>query len=224
MFDAIVEDFISSFYQESKPKTQHDHRTRVGYLVAYLTQASLSDVQRLSHDVVLSFQDFIKSNKQFSSNTQYVILHDVKRFLGFLYQKHYVWTDYSDVIVLPKWERKKPRVYTESEKLEILSKTTDLRDKALVSLFLYESLNTAQLHNLSTHDIDIHSQTIRLKAECSFRALSLTSERYLKMYLKARQTQAPLSDGVFLTTVGYRKMTRQSIRIVIRKAVKRCGM
>jgi site-specific recombinase XerD len=221
----LIEHYLNVRTENLSQKTVDRYRDRLIKFVEFCNQENKPYISQMDQALITGFKDTIFNSSMLSNNTKYVYIQELKHFLEHLHKYHFLFRDYSILIALPKWERKKKRVLTVTEKEMILSKlpnktVMEIRNKLIVSLYLFENLKNTHLSDLDVITIDSINKELWLKETKRSIQLGEASWTLLKSYLNQREFLNPKTSSIFITENGGRKLMAQSIRLVIKEAIK----
>ncbi len=221
----LIEHYLTGRAEKISLDTVNRYKDRLIKFVDFCEQENKPYISKIDQELIIEFKESILSSTKLSKNTKYVYLQEVKHFLSYIFQHHFLFKDYSQCIDLPKWERKEKIELTNTEKKGVLNKlpiitVMEVRNKLIVSLHLYDGLKNTQLSDLDVISIDLMNKELWLKENKRTIRLGETSWKLLKAYLNQREFLNPRTSSVFITEKGGRKLMAQSVRLIIKVALK----
>jgi integrase/recombinase XerC len=144
----------------------------------------------------------------------------LKAFLAWAFEEHIVEQDHGRSIRLGRIPRGTPAFLTESEKKRLLKelkgRTTfaDLRDRAMVEVFLGTGIRLAELVALDVEDIDLDAKHLHVRrskgGDPQVKFLKTSLRTLLRSFLVARRRHAPGDcSALFLSNRTQRLCARQ---------------
>ncbi len=155
-------------------------------------------------------------------------VRSIKVFLSFLYREGMVAEDLASCIPVPRAGHKVPVALCEADVRSLLSAVRgpswcDVRNTAMLMLFLDTGLRLAELVGLSVEDVNLNEWRILLKNGKGARDRTLfigqALHRSLRRWLEVRGTSCH-TDALFVTRSGQRHDPRNVERIVSRLAAR----
>lgn len=212
----LKDKYLSSL--EVSEKTKKSYSQRLENIFIFLTAKKVEAVSELTTELVQEYQKQLKVG----TNTRYVYLEQIKKFLDFLYQESYSFINLSEMIYLPRWERREKKELPTKKAVQTIEKVSEpepygSRNKAILALHLLEGLKSADISDMTIIDLDIINKELRLKRKKLFVRLRLETIQYIKKYLRQRNKLNPKQEYLFLAQGG-KQLSRQILAKVLREA------
>lgn len=205
--------------QVSHASIKHS-RFRLSLFMQYLFQHNINTVLELNAEVLHGFQHHLKAKTELAHNTVYSVMLDVRQFVTFLFEAHFIVTDLGPGMMMPKAKKSKPKVWGDSEIQRCFSKidpNTPLysRDVVLVRLKKQYGLYAVEIADLSILDIDMSQGRIRVAKRRKYIQVNSKALQDLRVYIRDRQRLRPAHDRLIVGHYG-KPLGEQRIGIIVR--------
>lgn len=202
-----------------------------------ITKMSLNDIRALSNSDIYSFIYFLAEN-HYKIGSRILKIEHLRAFFDFLYRiKHNVFTQPFQKIKREKNIYLKLPKYlslNESQKLLQLyansTKPNEIRDNAILHIFLNCGLRVSELSNLNISDFNFKADKFIILGKGNKERvgyLNKSTKEALMKYLEIREKITPKfekdKDALFLSNKKSRIFT-STIRRMIKKAYKKVGI
>lgn len=212
-FDTYLLEVIQ--FTNQSPKTAESNELVRKCLIKILGDIEVSD---LNFEHIVKFKKCLE-DRELAPNTIRLYILGVRRVLRHLQKRGYKCLQY-DSIPIPKRQRTLPKAVDPEIVIKMLSATSLLRNKLIISLLYSSGARLSELCNLDISDIRDNKFTVYGKGgKYRICYLDLRSKEYLKMYLKTRNDNNP---ALIIGNTGKRIRTIQVQEIFkyVRKAAK----
>jgi site-specific recombinase XerD len=223
--EIFINPYLESRGSELSVDTKESYIYRLQLFSDFAKIKNKADVSLIDSEFISSYILSINQNERYSENTRYMVLNEIKRFLNYLFEHSLLFVDFSKNITLPKWKRKKRVELSQAQKIEILNAISietiiGLRNKTIVSFFLFENLRNTEISKLHVIDIDTLNKEIWVKSKQRVIKLSEVTWNLLHSYLNKRFQLCPKVENLFTTSKGGRALGSQSVRLRLKEALK----
>ncbi len=207
----------------------------------YLRDTGISDIRRVTHDVLKSYQIRIteqrKEGKGYSTATISMKIRAVKRFFKYLEYTHQILINPAEQIKEPRKETMLPRtVLTADEVKRILEQprldsAVGIRDRMILEIFYSTGIRLEEMTNLTIFDCDLQGGFLRVNkgkgAKDRLIPLGKHAVMFLKEYIsRVRPRYAGSNKSMrflFLSRFG-QPLSKQIIEIFVRGYAKKAGI
>lgn len=223
--------------------------------------AFLTKVKGVAENTVLSYRrdlyqmnDFFKQNgidmadKITSTNVNSYVLHMEKNgkspssvsrniscmrsFFRYLINRGEISKDPTELVSMPKYERKQPEIVSLNTMESLLKAPSDntakgIRDKAMLQLLYVTGMRVSELINLKLEDVNLEMKYVILKNSKKNRVVPFDtrSKNILKKYLSdSREELASKECSIFFVNCSGKEMTRQGFWKIIKGYAKELGI
>ena len=191
----IMKSYIDSRAEYNSKKTIDDKRVIMRDLLIFCSKNKINIYSNITIDDVISVKTYCLSFEEYSKKRRYI--WTLRDFLLFLYEEHYVATNYSIVIdKLQKATKKLPSTW-DSDEIEKIVKSlpednpTKIRNKAMALLTIRLGIRFIDVKNLKFENLDWNNNEIKF------------TQRKTNAYLKL-----PLPEEVGAAIIKYVKEAR----------------
>lgn len=196
---------------------------------ASITEVTLNDVRSLSNSDIYSFIYFL-AESQYKINSRIVKIEHLRTFFDYLFTiKHTIFTEpFKKINSERKIEKKLPNYLSLDEAkrmIEVYANSTDaieIRDNAILHLFLNSGLRLSELKNLSIDDLDLKSNNFSIIGKGNKERTGYINDitrKALDEYLKVRDKLNPKTKTLFVSKYGL-KMSSTAIEKIVKRAYK----
>ena len=205
---------------------------------AYLTDLDqFQEVCTKKHPTKKDVQDYVsflyKDHQKPSSVHRKISA--LKSYYLFLMRHHYITADPTEGIVLPKLEKRLPKVLTEEEVDRLLDfplhTAYDYRNKALIELMYATGLRVSEVVHLTVMDVNLNQGVVRCVGKGSkerivpmrdmtIQCLQIYVDQYRPLLKKKNR---PNVEALFLNNHGL-PLTRQGIFLLLKKLACQQGI
>lgn len=208
----------------------------------YLAENKITDIKRVSRDVLKTYQLRItetggKRGNRYTVGTISIKIRSVKRFFQYLEETNCILINPAENIKEPKKETRLPRVVlTESEARKILeqpnlSTMTGIRDRAILEVFYSTGVRLEELINLTIYDPDLQGGMLRVNkgkyAKDRVIPLGRHAVKFLKEYIShVRPTHTKTNKAIrtlFISRFGV-PVSKQTVEIMVRQYTRQAGI
>ena len=157
----------------------------------------------------------------------------IKGFFGFLRDYAVTKIDIAAELIPPVVERGEPRFLSEAEYTRLLDVAQDnVRDAAIIELFLQTGLRLSELAGLSVRDVTLaapttpeHPSTGTLRIKRGGRQVTIPlnhkAQNALRKWLVARE---PIEDTTLFLTAVKKPMGKRAVQLTLEKYLKEAGI
>lgn len=200
-----------------------------------ITKMTLNDVRSLNNSDIYSFIFFL-AESHYKNNSRVVKIEHLRTFFDYLFRlKHQIFREpFKKINSERKIEKKLPN-YLSLDEAKRLIKLYDnskdpiqIRDNAMLHIFLNCGLRLSEIKNLNLEDIDLKDDRFTIVGKGNKERTNYlndkTKEALLK-YLDIRDTSHDKVRGnpLFLTAYGLR-MSDKTIKMIVKRAYKKSGL
>lgn len=196
---------------------------------AKISELTLNDIRSLNNSDIYSYIYFLAESK-YKTNSRIIKIEHLRTFFKYLYEiQHTLFTEPFQKInsckkvqsKLPNYlsldeARKMVKVYTNSTKL------TEIRDNAILHLFLNSGLRLAELKNLTIDDLNLNNNTFSIIGKGNKERTGYINNNTrvaLDKYLEIRDKFNPKTKTLFISKYGF-KMSSTAIEKIVKRAYK----
>lgn len=194
---------------------------------------TLDDIRSLTNSDIYSFIYFLAESK-YKVNSRIVKIEHLKTFFNYLHTiKNTIFTEpFKKINTDKKIEKKLPNYLSleEAKKIvELYANSTDaieIRDNAILHLFLNSGLRLSELKNLSINDLDLKNNKFSIIGKGNKERTGYINDitrKALDKYLEIRELLNPKSKTLFVSKYGLR-MCSTSIEKIVKRAYKRANV
>jgi site-specific recombinase XerD len=229
----LIPSFERSLRAANKaPKTIDTYSEAARQLLAFLREQGMpTEVAKINREHVESFiEQLVATKSPATANNRYRSLTSLFAFL----------VDFGEITVSPMAKMKPPRMPEQpapvlsDRQIKALLATCegskaleDLRDLAVLRLFIDSGMRLSELTNLTVHDVDLDDREAtvmgkgRKPRRCKFGAKTATAlDRY--MHARARSHWAADTDALWIGNRG--AMGTPGIRSIVERRAKQAGI
>ncbi|MGN1269250.1 MAG: tyrosine-type recombinase/integrase [Clostridia bacterium] len=191
---------------------------------------TLNDVRSLTNSDIYSFIYFL-AESQYKINSRVVKIEHLRTFFNYLFTiKHTIFTEpFKKINSERKIEKKLPNYLSldEAKKMiEVYANSIDeieIRDNAILHLFLNSGLRLAELKNLSIDDLDLKDNKFSIIGKGNKERTGYINDitrKALDEYLKVRDKLNPKTKTLFVSRYGL-KMSSTGIEKIVKRAYEK---
>lgn len=235
---------LEAFVTVCMPARNYAARTRKEYqadiedLVAFLAKQGISswtvvvlrDLQRYFAE--LDYRDLKASSRHRKT-------YAIKTFFRFLRQSGYIREDPSRGLIPPTPSYNEPRFLREDEYQLLRDQVQDVRDLAIIEMFLQVGLRISELASLTVSDVQLPEQISQSPEDIGFLQVRRRGRRMstlplnrkacaaLSAWLKAREElvrDKPVGTSALFISRVKKALTVRAIRNLVQKYLKRAGI
>lgn len=199
-------------------KTREEYGRDLADLVAFLARGGITGPAQvtLAH-LRVYLAELERQGYQASTRNRKV--YAIKGFFGCLQDYAIVCEDVARHLIPPPVERGEPRFLTEAEYTRLLQAASgNLRDTAILELFLQTGLRLSELVNLSIRDVTLATPTGSVCVKCrgghAVIPLNHKAQNALKKWLEVRDL---LSDTALFLTAVNKPMGKRGVQLMVAK-------
>lgn len=216
--------YCSNITQKNfSPHTMKAYRTDIEQLISHLAESSkLKDIHQITRKTMRSYLSSMLGYG-YSKSSVARKLSSINSFFKFLCAHGILNSNPANGLHTPKSKRELPSFLGEHEIADLMvllnrSTTLELRDASILELLYSTGIRASELIGLNIHDIDLHSDIIRVKGKGRRERVlpyGRPAKKALTQYLERRSELNPKeTQAVFLNRFGRRLSTRSLQRIV----------
>ena len=194
-----------------------------------LQEFTLNDIRSLKNSDIYSFIFFL-GESQFKINSRVVKTEHLRTFFDYLFTiQHTLFTEpFKKINSDKKIMKKLPNYLSLDEAKKMINVYAnskyelDIRDNAVIHLFLNSGLRLSELKNLSIDDLNLDTGRFSIIGKGNKERTGYINEitkKALEEYLRIRNNLHPKSKTVFVSKYGT-KMSSTGIEKIIKKAYK----
>ena len=206
-----MEDFIEHFLsyisieKAAASSTIHKYRADLDRFQNFLkTNFGTEDFSCIAPEKIRDYLSHLKNSYNYKTSSMANKINIIKHFFSFLNKAGYISQDPSILIKTPPKRKKLPRVLNEVEIEKLLkvpeynngfSRKFSIRDKLILTMFIYTGLRKSELLNLNWDDINLGNSSVFIRNSKNKQSriipLHLRVSELFEVYLAQR---LPLKD------------------------------
>lgn len=194
-----------------------------------VSELTLNDVRSLSNSDIYSFIYFL-AESQYKINSRVVKIEHLRTFFNYLFTiKQSIFTEpFKKINSERKIEKKLPNYLSLDEAKRMITvyanstNKIEIRDNAILHLFLNSGLRLSELKNLNIDDLDLKNNKFSIIGKGNKERTGYINDitrKALDEYLKIRETFNPRTKTLFVSRYGL-KMSSTSIEKIVKRAYK----
>ena len=206
-------------------RTRKEYVNDLADLVAYLTRGGITRPEQvtLAH-LRVYLADLERRGYQASTRNRKV--HTVKGFFTFLHDYAVVRENVASRLIPPPVERGEPRFLSEAEYTRLLDVArANVRDAAIIELFLQTGIRLSELVNLSVRDVTLFpgAGTIRVKRGGGHVLIPLNdkAQNALRKWVANRE---PIVDTALFLTALKKPLSKRAVQLMLAKYLDAAGI
>ncbi|MEM0139242.1 MAG: tyrosine-type recombinase/integrase [Ferroplasma sp.] len=179
------------------------------------------EIKNIGADDIENYKNFIVAEKGYSKASQYLAIKAIK--LYFKYKN----IESPPNLVAPRRSKKLPVYLNESDASKLLEMSHTIRNRAIISIFLYTGIRVSELINLKIEDVDFDENIIYVRSGKGDKDRIVVMPDICKIavmdYLKARIKIKSNNTMLFISNKKT-KFHSSSIERTIRSVAQRAGI
>ena len=198
-----------------------------------IQELTLNDIRSLTNSDIYSFIYFL-AESQYKINSRVVKTEHLRTFFDYLFTiQHTLFTEpFKKINSDRKIMKKLPNYLSLDEAKKMINVYAnskyelDIRDNAVIHLFLNSGLRLSELKNLSIDDLNLDASRFSIIGKGNKERTGYINEitkKALEEYLRIRDNFHPKSKTLFVSKYGL-KMSSTGIEKIIKKAYKLAGI
>ncbi len=198
-----------------------------------ISSITVNDIRSLNNSDIYSFIYFL-AESQYKTNSRIVKIEHLRTFFNYLHTiKNTIFTEpFKKINTDKKIEQKLPNYLSLEEArkvINIYANSTDMieiRDNAILHLFLNSGLRLSELKNLNINDLDLKYNKFSIIGKGNKERTGYINDitrKALDKYLEIRESLNPKSKTLFVSRYGL-KMCSTSIEKIVKRAYKRANI
>lgn len=226
----LSQTYITSMTQTLEQFLEFINIHKLKYKYNSIEDMTENDIRALNNSDIYSFIYFL-SECQFKTNSRIIKIEHLKTFFNYLFTiKQSIFREpFKKIHSERKKEEKLPNYLSldEAKKLlNIYSSSEDkieIRDNAILHLFLNSGLRLSELKNLNTDDLDLDNNKFFIigkgnKERTGY--INSITRKALEKYLEIRDTLNPVDKTLFISKYG-KKMSSRAIEKIVERAYQK---
>ena len=222
------------------PGTLQLARYALAFFIAFLKNRNVWTVEELTKPLIEEYRDWTlrrphaQTGRPLSTSTRAHHLQTVRVFCGWLYDQKRIWLNPAAALPAIPIVRRLPRVLTEKEMEEILSRpdTGDpvgLRDRTILEILYTTGIRLGEVAGLELYDVDLTERVLRVrrgkggkgralplgKTACAWMARYLQKSRPLLMN-RPPPGRIPPGDAAFWRAENGERLRKESLSARVR--------
>lgn len=198
-----------------------EYENDVSDLVAFLTKSGITRVDQVTLTHLKVYQAELE-RRGYKASTRNRKTYAIKGFFGFLHDYAVTKVDIAAELIPPVVERGEPRFLSEAEYTRLLQAAQDnVRDAAILELFLQTGLRLSELVNLSVRDVTLANPvgSLRVKRGGGQAMIPLNhkAQNALRQWLTMRE---PVQDTALFLTAVKKPMGKRAVQLMLAKYMK----
>jgi len=206
-------------------RTRKEYVNDLTDLVAYLGKGGITRPEQVTLAHLRVYLADLE-RRGYKASTRNRKVHTVKGFFHFLHDYAVIRDDVARQLIPPPVARGEPRFLTETEYARLLEVArANVRDAAIIELFLQTGITLSELVNLSVHDVSLSSGagSIRIQRGGGHALIPLNdkAQNALRKWLQVRE---PMSNtGLFLTALN-KGISKRAVQVMLAKYLDAAGI
>ena len=206
-------------------RTRKEYVNDLADVVAYLAKGGITRPEQVTLAHLRVYLADLE-RRGYRASTRNRKVHTVKGFFRFLRDYAVVREDVSKRLIPPPVARGEPRFLTEAEYTRLLEvASTNMRDAAIIELFLQTGIRLSELVSLSVRDVTLSSGagSIRIQRGGGHVLIPLNdkAQNALRKWLRVRE---PMSDTALFLTVLNKAMSKRTVQLMLAKYLDAAGI
>lgn len=213
-------------------RTRVEYENDVADLVSFLAESGITRVDQVTLTHLKVYQVELE-RRGYKASTRNRKTYAIKGFFGFLHDYAVTRVDVSSELIPPVVERGEPRFLSEAEYTRLLDVAQDnVRDAAIIELFLQTGLRLSELVGLSVRDVTLGESAppdrtsagaLRIKRGGRQVTVPLNhkAQNALRKWLAARE---PIQDTALFLTAAKKPMGKRAVQLILEKYLKEAGI
>ena len=211
--------------------TIQSYQRDLKYFLKYLQGIGVQDVVEITTEVINTYLEGLKQDK--SSATISRNLASIRTFFCYLTREGACIENPAATILLPRIDKKVPKILTEEEVSLLLGQptTTDIkgiRDKAMLELLYATGIRVSELISLKTGDVNVQQGYIICRDNIKERCIPIGAPAItaIKLYLvEARPLMIKSNDQeCFFVNCNGKQLTRQGFWKILKNHAKNAAI
>ncbi len=229
----LSQTYITSMTQTLEQFLDFINVHKLKYKYNSIENMSENDIRALNNSDIYSFIYFL-SESHFKTNSRITKIEHLKTFFSYLYTiKHSIFNEpFKKLNVERKKEEKLPNYLSLDEAKRLLNiyasseNEIEIRDNAILHLFLNSGIRLSELKNLNIDDIDLSNNKFLIigkgnKERTGY--INNITKNALEKYLEIRDKFNPIDNTLFVSRYGT-KMSSTSIEKIVERAYQKAGI
>lgn len=202
-----------------------------------ISDMSLNEIRSLNNSDIYSFIFFL-AESHYQNNSRVIKIEHLKTFFDYLFRiKHTIFKEpFKKVNAERKIIKKLPNYLSLDEAHRILDNyknsedEIEIRDNAMLHVFLNCGLRLSELKNLKIDDIDFKENKFTIIGKGNKERMNYLNkktkealEKYLKIRDKFKNNSKKPDNNLFLTFYGY-KMSQSTINKIVKRAYRKANI
>ncbi len=202
-----------------------------------INDMSLNEIRSLNNSDIYSFIFFL-AESNYQNNSRVIKIEHLKTFFDYLFRiKHTIFKEpFKKINSERKLDKKLPNYLSLEEAkrlLKIYENSTDeieIRDNAMLHLFLNCGLRLSEIKNLNIEDIDFKDNKFTIIGKGNKERTNYLNEntkdalmKYLKIRDNTHDNPKKRNNALFLTFYGYR-LSQPTIHKIVKRAYKKANL
>ena len=198
-----------------------------------ISSITVNDIRSLNNSDIYSFIYFL-AESQYKTNSRIVKIEHLRTFFNYLHTiKNTIFTEpFKKINTDKKIEQKLPNYLSLEEArkvINIYANSTDMieiRDNAILHLFLNSGLRLSELKNLNINDLDLKYNKFSIIGKGNKERTGYINDitrKALDKYLEIRDLFNPKVNTLFVSKYGL-KMCSTSIEKIVKRAYKKANI
>lgn len=233
-----MEDFIGYFIsylsieKAAATSTIHKYRADLNRFRNFLTtNQNLKDFSCITPENIRNYLSYLKNSFNYKTSSMANKINIIKHFFSFLHNADYIKSNPSILIKTPPKRRKLPKVLNEVE-IEKLLKMPDynsgfsrkflIRDKLILTMFIYTGLRKSELLNLNWDDLNLDCSSILIRNSKNKQSRILPIHPKIKQLLEIYLVQRlPLTDNALFIGSQGRRLSKNSLDNLFKRYIEK---
>lgn len=205
--------------------------------LAYLGEKGVTDLRRVTRDVLRDYQLGLMDGKKYSTSTLALKVRSVKRFFEYLEEANHILINPAEDLREPKRGSRLPRTVLSNDELRKIldvpnqSTLIGIRDRTILEVFASAGIRLEELIGLTIYDADLQGGLLRVNkgkgAKDRVVPLGKHAVRFLKEYVskvRPQHTRKNRSERTLFVTCTGKPVSKQSVEIMVRESARATGI
>lgn len=230
----LVEEFLGylKLVKKASDNTCNAYKRDLEKLELYASSRGITDVKGITEDILGDYINKLR-DEHFAASTIGRHICSIRAFYRFAIENGNINRDVTEFLQAPKVEKSEPKILTETEVDDLLSKPDDttikgIRDKAMLELMYATGIRVSELISICIYDIDFRFDVLTVRTSKGQRIIPYgrKAKEALKHYLELSRPYLVVNDTEELLFVNYKgeALSRQGFWKMMKTYVRKAGI
>ena len=220
--------------QKYSPKSVKTYRYPLNYFLSFLAEHQKQRIQDVTESDLVRYRQVLL-DRNFSSMSIELYMRTVRQFFRYLEEIGHIFVNPAERLVVPKPQRRLPKVPTEKEITQLLAQpntatSVGIRDRAILELAYSTGARLEELTSLTLFQPNLKEHTLRILGKGrKERVVPLGKQTvyWLETYLKTARSgllNGTIDEQALWIGIGGKKLSSQAIGVLVRKYSKQANL